>query len=106
MLTNIVFVWYGIGCHGQEKDMDDVLKQEGCGAAGVSPEQAMEMLQGLEHLCSGDSLRELGWFSLEKRRLLKLPFKVGLPFRAAPVPKGATRNLERGFGQGPVGTQS
>ena len=27
------------------------------------------MLRGLEQLCNGDGLRELGMFSLEKRRL-------------------------------------
>ena len=29
------------------------------------------MLRGLEQLCSGARLRELGWVSLDKRRLLK-----------------------------------
>ena len=48
------------------------------------------MLQGLEQLCSGDSLRELGLFILKERRLRG-------DIRAAPVPEGATRNLERGF---------
>lgn len=42
---------------------------EGHGAAGVSPEEATEILQGLEHLCSGARLGDLEVLSLEKREL-------------------------------------
>lgn len=51
-----------------------------------SPVEAMRMLRGLE-LCSGERVRELCLFSLEKSP-------------GSPVPKGCLRQLERDFGQG------
>ena len=56
------------------------------------------MLQRLEPLCSGARLGELGVFTWRREGSRET-------LEPLPVPKGAPRELEKDFGQGPGGTE-
>ena len=64
------------------------------GAVGAGPEEATEMIWGLEPLCYEERLREMGLFSLEKRRL------QGDLIVAFHYLKGPARKLEKDLWQG------
>ena len=65
----------------------------------MSPEEGHEIIRGLEHIWHEGRLKELGWFTLEKRRLW------GDLIRAFPYPKGAYQKAGVGLFQWHVVTR-
>jgi len=84
--------------HGQQDEGGDSapLLHSGESPPGVL---SSALIQGMEHLCYEARLRELGLFSLQKRRLW------GQPVAAFQYLKAPIGRLERHFLQGHVGQE-
>jgi len=71
--------------------------QDRPGPVGARPEEAMKMVRGLEPLCCEERLRELGLFSMKKRRL-QGDLTVAFQYLKGVFKKDGDRLFSRGNG--------